>query len=112
MFYVYGVTETLVKQVAVKKTSKFTGTYPNKKELTPEEYQQKLAERQGALFEKMKPQKLSHSLSTPSLAQQYVELTKAQEQHRDLEIRYKKPTGVINPKTKKEVLEWATYLNH
>ncbi|WP_259397236.1 hypothetical protein [Shewanella sp. SG41-4] len=58
----------------------------------------------------MKAQKLSHSLSTPRLAQQYAELTKAQEQCRDIEIRYRKPTGAINPKTKKEVLEWSTYI--
>lgn len=110
MFFVFGVSETLVKKAADKKCSRFTGTYPNRRELTIDEYQQKLAKTRDELFAKMKAQKLSHSLSTPSLARQYAELTKAQEQCRDIEIRYRKPTGAINPKTKKEVLEWATYV--
>jgi hypothetical protein len=58
----------------------------------------------------MKPQKLSHSLSTPSLAKQYSELTKAQEMCRDIQIRYRRPTEAIDPKTKKEIMEWATYI--
>ncbi|WP_137225326.1 hypothetical protein [Shewanella sp. MEBiC00475] len=110
MFFVFGVSETLVKKAADKKCSKFVNSYPNKRELTPDEYQQKLIITREELFKKMKPQKLSHSLSTPSLAKQYSELTKAQEMCRDIEIRYRKPTGTINPKTKKEVLEWATYI--
>ncbi|MFT5725810.1 MAG: hypothetical protein ACI9JN_002940 [Bacteroidia bacterium] len=110
MFYVFGVSETLVKKAADKKCSKFVSSYPNKRELTPDEYQQKLIKTRDELFKQMKPQKLSHSLSTPSLAKQYSELTKAQEKCRDIEIRYRKPTGTTNPKTKKEVLEWATYI--
>jgi hypothetical protein len=110
MFFVFGVSEAIVKKAAAKKCSKFTGTYPNKRELTPDEYQNQLTKTRAELFKKMKPQKLSHSLSTPSLAKQYSELTKAQEQCRDIEIRYRKPTGAINPKTKKDFLEWATYI--
>jgi hypothetical protein len=110
MFFVFGVSETLVKKAAEKKCSRFAGTYPNKRELTIDEYQKKLAKTRDELFAKMKAQKLSHSLSTPSLARQYAELTKAQEQCRDIEIRYRKPTGAVNPKTKKDVLEWTTYI--
>lgn len=109
MFFVFGVTESIVKKAADKKCSRFTGAYPNRRELTIEEYQQKLAKTRDDLFAKMKPQKLSHGLSTPSLAKQYAELTKAQERCRDIEIRYRKPTGAINPKTKKDVLEWTIY---
>jgi hypothetical protein len=110
MFFVFGVSETMVKKAADKKCSRFTGTYPNRRELSLEEYQQKLSKTRDDLFAKMKAQKLSHSLSTPSLAKQYAELTKAQEQCRDIEIRYGKPTGLTNPKTKKDVLEWTTYI--
>jgi len=110
MFFVFGVSETIVKKAADKKCSRFTGTYPNRRELSLEEYQQKLSKTRDDLFAKMKAQKLSHGLSTPSLARQYAELTKAQEKCRDIEIRYRKPTGTTNPKTKKDVLEWATYI--
>ncbi|WP_223417820.1 hypothetical protein [Shewanella inventionis] len=68
MFFVFGVSETIVKKAADKKCSRFTGTYPNRRELSLEEYQQKLAKTRDDLFAKMKAQKLSHGLSTPSLA--------------------------------------------
>ena len=110
MFFVFGVTESIVKKAADKKCSRFTGAYPNRRELTIEEYQQKLAKNRDELYAKMKAQKLSHGLSTPSLAKQYAELTKPQELCRDIEIRYRKPTGTTNPKTKKDVLEWTTYI--
>ncbi|WP_372941762.1 hypothetical protein [Shewanella sp.] len=99
-----------MKKAADKKCSRFTGVYPNRRELSLEEYQQKLSKTRDDLFAKMKIQKLSHGLSTPSLAKQYAELTKAQERCRDIEIKYRKPTGAVNPKTKKEVLEWTTYI--
>jgi hypothetical protein len=88
MFFVFGVSETIVKKAADKKCSRFTGTYPNRRELSLEEYQQKLSKTRDDLFAKMK----------------------AQERCRDIEIKYRKPTGAVNPKTKKDVLEWTTYI--
>lgn len=76
MFFVYGVSMTIAKKEAVKKYSQYEGAHPNRRELSPAEYQAKLDEMAKAKFEKMKPQKLSNSLSTPSLCAQYIELAK------------------------------------
>lgn len=109
MFFVYGVSMTIAKKEAAKKCSLYEGAHPKRRELSPAEYQAKLDEMALAKFEQMKPQKLSHSLSTPSLCAQYIELAKKQDQCRDLHVRYRKPTGKVNPKTKKEIVSWVVY---
>ncbi|MGE6315897.1 hypothetical protein ACQKC1_08925 [Shewanella baltica] len=76
MFFVYGVSMTIAKKEAAKKCSLYEGVRPKRRELSPAEYQAKLDEMATAKFETMKPQKLSHSLSTPSLCAQYIELAK------------------------------------
>ena len=81
MFFVYGVSMTIAKKEAAKKCSVYEGVQPKRRELSPAEYQAKLDEMAKAKFETMKPQKLSHSLSThslstPSLCAQYIELAK------------------------------------
>ncbi len=76
MFFVYGVSMTIAKKEAAKKCSVYEGVQPKRRELSPAEYQAKLDEMTKAKFETMKPQKLSHSLSTPSLCAQYIELAK------------------------------------
>ncbi|MEL4303155.1 hypothetical protein ACE02Z_16275 [Shewanella xiamenensis] len=109
MFFVYGVSMTLARKEAAKKCSQYEGTYPNRRELSPAEYQAKLEKMAAEKFEKMRPQKLSHSLSTPALCSQYIALAQRQDKCRDLHIRYRKPTGKVNPKTKKEVIAWEVY---
>ena len=109
MFFVYGVSMTLARKEAAKKCSLYEGTYPNRRELSPTEYQAKLTEMAEAKYEKMRPQKLSHSLSTPALCSQFIALAQRQDQCRDLHIRYRKPTGKVNPKTKKEIIAWEVY---
>jgi hypothetical protein len=109
MFYVYGVSMTLARKVAKKKCSTHDGVHPNRRLLTPEEYQAKLVEMTAERYKKMKPQRLSHSLSTPSLCSQYIALANTQEAHRDLHVRYRKSTGKTNPKTRKEIFSWVVY---
>lgn len=109
MFFVYGVSMTIAKKEAAKKCSLYEGAHPNRRELSPTEYQSKLDEMALAKFEQMKPQKLSHSLSTPALCAQYIELAKKQDKCRDLHVRYRKPTGKANPKTKKEIVGLVVY---
>lgn len=84
MFYVYGISLGVAKKLARKKCSTSVGYGANRRDLSPTEYEQKLEELTLANFEKMKPQKLSHSLSTPTLCQQYIELAKTQEPHKEL----------------------------
>lgn len=109
MFFVYGVSMTLAKKDAAKKCSQFEGTYPHRRELSPVEYQAKLEQMAVANYETMRPQKLSHSLSTPALCSQFIALVQRQDQCRDLHIRYRKPSGKVNPKTKKPIISWVTY---
>lgn len=109
MFFVYGISMDIAKKLARKKCSTTDGYGVNRRELSPAEYERKLEELALANFEKMKPQKLSHSLSTPTLCQQYIALAKTQEPHKELHIRYRKPTGKVNPKTKKALFSWEVY---
>jgi hypothetical protein len=109
MFFVYGISMSVAKKLARKKCRVTEGHGSNRREMTATEYEQKLAEMAQIIFEKMKPQKLSYSLSTPSLCKQYIELAKRQEPHKELHIRYRKPSGSVNPKTKKEVFCWEVY---
>ncbi|MGI2121948.1 hypothetical protein ACRN9J_07110 [Shewanella baltica] len=109
MFFVYGVSMILAKKEAAKKCSQYEGAHPNRRELTLAEYQAKLEKMTKTKFETMKPQKLSHSLSTPSLCKEYIELAKRSGDCRDLHVRYRKPTGKVNPKTKKEIVSWVVY---
>lgn len=109
MFYVYGISLGVAKKLARKKCSTSVGYGANRRDLSPTEYEQKLKELTLANFEKMKPQKLSHSLSTPTLYQQYIELAKTQEPHKELHIRYRKPTGKVHPKTKRPMFSWEVY---
>jgi len=106
MFFVFGVSKTLALNTAKKKTKLWTGTGKNRKDLAPDEYENLVKANAQNLFEKIKPQKLSHSLSTPELCRNYIALANKNEDHRDLHIKYRVPTGKINPKTKREIMEW------
>ncbi len=110
MFYVYGVSLSIAETAARKQQSKFGGSGKNRRELTPGEHEEKVKKLTKLNFKRMKPQRLSHSLATPTFCRQYIQLAKQQEDCRDLQIRYRKPTKKVNPKTKKEVMVWATYL--
>lgn len=109
MFFVYGVSITLAKKQAAKKCSTSVGAHPNRRELSQAEYQAKLNEMAQHLFDTMKPQRLSHSLSTPTLCKQYIELSKRTDNCRDLHVRYRKPTDKVNPKTKKPIMAWVVF---
>ena len=109
MFFVYGVSMTIAKKEAAKKCSLYEGVRPKRRELSPAEYQAKLDEMTKAKFETMKPQRLSHSLSTPALCQQYIVLAMTQEAHRDVHIRYHKLSDKVNPKTKKPIINLVVF---
>ena len=109
MFFVYGVSMTIAKKEADKKCSQYEGAHPNRRELSQAEYQAKLDEMTKAKFETMKPQRLSHSLSTPTLCKLYIELSNRTDNCRDLHVRYRKPTGKVNPKTKKPTMAWVVF---
>ena len=109
MFFVYGVSMTLAKNQAAKKCSTSVGAHPKRRQLSPDEYQAKLNDMAQHLFETMKPQRLSHSLSTPALCQQYIVLAMTQEAHRDVHIRYHKLSDKVNPKTKKPIINLVVF---
>ncbi|WP_259649561.1 hypothetical protein [Shewanella sp. MBTL60-007] len=100
---------SIARKAALKKVLTYEGSGDNRRELSQEEYEKQVKEQTQANFNKMKPQRLSHSLSTPNLCAEFIELANTQEQHKHLQIRYRKPTGKLNPKTKKPQMSWEVY---
>ncbi|ABM25338.1 hypothetical protein Sputw3181_2514 [Shewanella sp. W3-18-1] len=103
MFFVYGVSMTIAKKEAAKKCSLYEGAHPNRRELSPTEYQAKLNEMALAKFEKMKPQKLSHSLSTPALCAQYIELAKNRTNAATCTFVTANPRARLTPRPRKKL---------
>lgn len=109
MFLVFGVTRDVAKKTARKKCTLVEGFGKNMIQLTQAQYEQKVDALTLSLYKSMKPVKLSHSLSSPTRAKEFLKLVQQQAECRDLTIRYRKPTGKFNPKTKKPMMAMTIY---
>ena len=112
MFYVFGVSITAARQLALRTTNRLVSDGKGKRRLSDAEFEQKVQENTLIKYDEMKPVKLSHSLSTPSLCKDYIKLALTQGKHRNFSIRYREPTGKINPKTRKPAIKWVSQLTN
>jgi len=106
MFFVFGVS----RFEAVKNANKSTSIYHKGGQYSDEEFRKIIKNKSDIAFDKMKAEKISGSFSTPSLAMDFIKIAReSPDDFRDLKIKYRKPTGKINAKTKKNVMEWVIY---